>query len=58
MFVELQKTNIEVYHELSNDFTSILEGAGSKVTPFIMNLFRQQQKKLFLAVQLDSVTIH
>ena len=58
MFAELQKTNIEVYHELSNDFTSILEGAGSKVTPFIMNLFRKQQKKLFLAVQLDSVTIH
>ena len=46
MRTELQKTNIEVVHELSNDFASILKGAGSKVTPF-MNLFWQQQKKLF-----------
>ena len=46
MRAELQKTNIEVDHELSNDFTSILEGAGSKVTPF-MNLFWEKQKKLF-----------
>ena len=46
MRAELQKTNIEVDHELSNDFTSILEGAGSKVTPF-MNLFWQEQKELF-----------
>ena len=43
---ELTKTNIQVDHELSNDFTSILSNANSEITPF-MNLFWQQQKKLF-----------
>ena len=44
MQAEIKKNTIEVDHELSNDLTSILEGAGSKVTPF-MNPFWQQQKK-------------
>eukprot|EP00794_Sanderia_malayensis_P013602 gene13602-15013_t len=43
---ELTKTNIQVDHELSNDFTSILNNADSEIAPF-MNLFWQQQKKLF-----------
>ena len=41
------KTNIEVDHELSNDFTKILDEADDKITPFT-SLFWQQQKKLFL----------
>ena len=40
------KTNIEVDHELSNDFTNILDEADDKITPF-MSLFWKQQKKLF-----------
>lgn len=40
------KTNIEVDHELSNDFTKILDEADDKITPF-MSLFWKQQKKLF-----------
>ena len=43
---ELQKNNVEVDHELSNDLADIMTKAGSKVTPF-MNLFWQQQQKLF-----------
>ena len=43
---ELLKSNIEVDHELNNDFTSILDEADVEITPF-MNLFWQQQKKLF-----------
>jgi len=47
MRTELIKSNIEVDHELSNDLTSILEAADdTEITPF-MNLFWQQQKKLF-----------
>ena len=47
MRTELIKSNIEVDHELSNDLTSILDAADdTEITPF-MNLFWQQQKKLF-----------
>lgn len=46
MRTELLESNIEVDHELSNDFTSILDQADAEITPF-MNLFWQQQKKLF-----------
>lgn len=46
MRAEIMKTNIEVDHQLSNDFTSILDESDSEITPF-MNLFWQQQKKLF-----------
>ena len=42
------KTNIEVHHELSNDFTKILDEADDKITPF-MSLFWKQKKKLFLS---------
>ena len=44
---ELEKTNIEVDNELSNDFSKILNSAGdAHITPF-MKLFWEQQKKLF-----------
>lgn len=43
---ELLKSNIEIDHELSDDFASILGSAGAKMTPF-MNLFWQEQKTLF-----------
>ena len=46
MRAAIVKTNIEVDHELSNDFTKILNEADDKITPF-MSLFWQQQKKLF-----------
>lgn len=46
MRTELLKSSVEVDHELSNDFTSILDQADAEITPF-MNLFWQQQKKLF-----------
>lgn len=47
MRVELEKTNIEVDHELSNDFSKILNSANdAEITPF-MKLFWEQQKKLF-----------
>ena len=47
MRVELEKTNIEVDHELSNDFSKILNSANdADITPF-MKLFWEQQKKLF-----------
>ena len=46
MQAAIVKTNIEVNHELSNDFTKILNEADDKITPF-MSLFWQQQKKLF-----------
>ena len=45
MKAELQKSNIEIDHELSNDFTRII-GSAKQVTPFI-NVFRQEQKMLF-----------
>ena len=35
---ELQKTSIEVNHELSNDFAKLFDSAGNEITPF-MNLF-------------------
>ena len=43
---ELQKSSIEVDHELSNDFAKLFDSADNEITPF-MNLFWQQQKKLF-----------
>lgn len=47
MRVELEKTNIEVDHELSNDFSKILNSANdADITPF-MKLFWEQQNKLF-----------
>ena len=46
MRAAIVKTNTEVDHELSNDFTKILNEADDKITPF-MSLFWQQQKKLF-----------
>ena len=46
MHSELQKTNVEIDHELSNDLADIMTKAGSKVTPF-MSLFWRQQQKLF-----------
>ena len=35
---ELQKSNIEVDHELSNDFAKLFDSADKEITPF-MNLF-------------------
>ena len=47
MHLELEETNIEVDHELSNDFSKILNLANdADITPF-MKLFWEQQKKLF-----------
>ena len=47
MRVELEKTNIEVDHELSNDFSKILNSANdADITPF-MKLFWEQENKLF-----------
>ena len=45
MQTEIQKSSIEVDHELSKDIVTIL-GQSDNVTPF-MSLFSQQQKKLF-----------
>jgi len=45
MKAQLQKYNIEIDHELSDDFTRII-GSAKQVTHF-MNLFWQEQKKLF-----------
>ena len=57
MRVAIAKTNIEVDHELSNDFTKTLDEADDKITSF-MSLFWQQQKKLFSnAVVLGCGTI-
>jgi len=46
MRTELLKSNVEVDHKLSDDFTRILDSSRAKITPF-MNLFLQQQQKLF-----------
>lgn len=47
MRVDLEKTNIEVDLESSNDFSKILNSANeADITPF-MKLFLEQQKKLF-----------
>ena len=45
MRAEIMNSSLEVDHELSNDFTSILENSDEKITPF-MNRFWQQQRKL------------
>ena len=45
MQTEIQKSSIEVDHELSEDIVTIV-GQSDDVTPF-MSLFWQQQKKLF-----------
>ena len=52
MRAEIESTNIEVDHELSNDLTKILGSAAdtSKMTPF-MKLFWEQQQKLFPSSQ-------
>ena len=42
---EIEKSSVEVDHQLSEDFTDILSKSGKKLTPF-MELFWQQQKKL------------
>ena len=44
MKLEIQKSSVEVDHQLSQDITSILGKSDKNVTPF-MNLFWQQQKK-------------
>lgn len=46
MRTELEKSNIEIDCNLSDDLTKIIDSSGSQITPF-MNLFWQQQKKLF-----------
>lgn len=46
MRAELLKLSVEIDHELNDDFTQILDSAGTKVTPF-MNLFWREQKRLF-----------
>ena len=38
MSAELVKTNTEVDHEQSNDFTKIIDSVDSEITPFV-NLF-------------------
>ena len=43
---ELQKSSVNVDHELSNDFAKLLSSANNEITPF-MSLFWQQQQKLF-----------
>ena len=43
---ELQKSSINVDHELSNDFAKLLSSSNNEITPF-MSLFWQQQQKLF-----------
>lgn len=45
MQTEIQKSSIEVDHELSKEIVTIV-GQSDDVTPF-MSLFWQQQKKLF-----------
>jgi hypothetical protein len=46
MSTEINKSSVEIDHELSNDLTTILGKSNKVMTPF-MNLFWQQQKKLF-----------
>ena len=48
MKLELQKSNILIDHDLSNDLLSVLSNSDVKMTPF-MSLFWQQQQKLFLS---------
>jgi hypothetical protein len=51
MRTELQRTNIEVDHELSNDLTKILGSADTSKIPPFMKLFWEQQQKLFSSSQ-------
>ena len=43
---DLNKPSVHINHELSRDFISIMGKTKHEITPF-MNLFRQQQQKLF-----------
>ena len=52
MQAELKKSNIEIDHELSDDFSRIL-GSAQNITPF-MSLFWQEQKKAVLKKQHGS----
>ena len=45
MKLEIQKSSVEVDHQLSQDITSILGKSDMNIMPF-MDLFWQQQKKL------------
>ena len=45
MKTEIEKSSVEVDHQLSEDLTDILSKSGKKLTPF-MELFWKQQKKL------------
>lgn len=45
MKLEIQKSSVEVDHQLSKGITSILGNSNNSITPF-MNLFWQEQKKL------------
>lgn len=45
MKLEIQRSSVEVDHQLSQDITSILGKSEKNITPF-MDLFWQQQKKL------------
>ena len=46
MRMEIRRNSIEVDHELSNDFASILSDANGEITPF-MSLFWKQKKLFF-----------
>ena len=43
MKTEIEKSSVEVDHQLSEDLTDILSKSGKKLTPF-MELFWKQQK--------------
>ena len=45
MKLEIQRSSVEVDHQLSQDISSILDKSEENITPF-MDLFWQQQKKL------------
>ena len=46
MRTELLRSSVEIDHELNNDFTQILDSAGTKVTPFMNLSVWQEQKRL------------
>lgn len=50
MRTEINNSSMEIDHEWSNDLTTILRKSDVNITPF-MNLFWQQQKKLFSSSQ-------
>ena len=56
MKLEIQKSSVEVDHQLSDDITSILGKSNKNITPF-MDLFWQQQKKL-LTCSFNGVRYH